>query len=268
MRGEIREFAVRNNVRTILTIAGFDPSSGAGVTADLAVMAAHGCFGTSAITALTVQSTLGVAATYPVDPRIVAETLQHLAADLPPAGVKIGMLATGAIVEVVCEFLRGLPSGVPVVLDPVLRSSSGRELLDATGVAALRERLLPLATWVTPNRAELAVLAAGDVEVGARALVVRYPGLNAAVTGGDANADDFVRLADGRQEWLRGEKLRSNGTHGTGCAFSTALLCRVCDNDDGLPAALAAKQYVTEAIRRAPGIGGGKGPLDLLWPLR
>lgn len=141
-------------LQTVLTIAGFDPSSGAGVTADLMVFAAHGLFGTSCITGLTVQSTVGVRLSVPVVTELVQETLECLVSDLPPVGVKIGMLGMGATVEVVAEFLEGLRAGgrrVPVVLDPVLRSSLGRELLDAAGVEVLRERLLPVVDWVTPN---------------------------------------------------------------------------------------------------------------------
>src|SRR5580698_8027237 len=134
---------------TVLTIAGFDPSSGAGVTADLMVFAAHGLFGTSCITALTVQSTVGVRATQPVAGEVVRATLDCLQDDLPVAGIKIGMLATAENVAAVVDFLEGIRGqGIPVVLDPVLRSSSGRELLDAAGVVLMRERLLPLVDWV------------------------------------------------------------------------------------------------------------------------
>ena len=136
-------------IKTVLTIAGFDPSSGAGVTADLMVFAAHVLFGVSCITALTVQSTTGVVATHSVAAEVVRATLSCLQADLPAAGVKIGMLGTASNVEAVADFLtmvRGLDGDgkrTPVVLDPVLRSSSGRELLDAGGVRLIRERLLP-----------------------------------------------------------------------------------------------------------------------------
>src|SRR4030081_3252057 len=125
-------------MQTVLTIAGFDPSSGAGVTADLMVFAAHGLFGTSCITGLTVQSTVGVRSTTAVSAEVVRATLDCLAGDLPPSGIKIGMLTTAGNVAVVAEFLaafRDEETRVPVVLDPVLRSSSGRELLDAEGVA-------------------------------------------------------------------------------------------------------------------------------------
>src|SRR5277367_5095314 len=132
---------------TVLTIAGFDPSSGAGVTADLMVFAAHGLFGTSCITGLTVQSTMGVRTTEAVSAEIVHDTLDCLQSDLAVAGIKIGMLATAANVAMVADFLemlRGENRRVPVVLDPVLRSSSGRELLDGEGMEVLRRRLLPL----------------------------------------------------------------------------------------------------------------------------
>ena len=154
-------------MKTVLTIAGFDPSSGAGVTADLMVFAAHGLFGTSCITALTVQSTLGVRSTHPMSDKIVAETLKCLDADLRPAGIKIGMVATESNAFSIMDYLelihatvlrRGMSSSIPVVLDPVMRSSSGRELLDASGQDALRNRLLPLVDWITPNLGELALL--------------------------------------------------------------------------------------------------------------
>ena len=188
-------------MQTVLTIAGFDPSSGAGVTADLMVFAAHGLFGTSCITGLTVQSTVGVWTSTPVSAEIVRATLRlSCRSDLPAAGIKIGMLATAANVKAVAEFLAGLRGGgerVPVVLDPVLRSSSGRELLDAEGVMVLRERLLPLVDWVTPNLEEAGVLTGRDGSSGvsdmvdaARALQEMGSELNVVVTGGHLDAPD------------------------------------------------------------------------------
>jgi hydroxymethylpyrimidine/phosphomethylpyrimidine kinase len=189
-------------VRTVLTIAGFDPSSGAGVTADLMVFAAHGLFGISCITGLTVQSTIGVRATAPVSAEIVHDTLDCLQSDLPLAGIKIGMLATAANVVMVVEFLEMLRiegRRVPVVLDPVLRSSSGRELLDADGVAVMRRRLLPLVDWVTPNMEELGVLTGHLVsrreEMADAAQVLQMMGseLNVVATGGHLDPpDDLV----------------------------------------------------------------------------
>ena len=180
-------------MKTVLTIAGFDPSSGAGVTADLKVFAAHGLFGVSCITGLTVQSTVGVRDSEPVAAHVVRATLDCLREDLALDGVKIGMLATAENVAAVADFLGALRDAggkVPVVLDPVLRSSSGRELLEADGVALMKERLLPLVDWVTPNVDELAVLTgqriAGhdDMPEAARALQHTSRRLNVFATGG------------------------------------------------------------------------------------
>ncbi|MFZ1006194.1 MAG: hydroxymethylpyrimidine/phosphomethylpyrimidine kinase, partial [Candidatus Sulfotelmatobacter sp.] len=144
----------------VLTIAGFDPSSGAGVTADIKTIAAHGCYGVACVTALTVQSTSGVRRVETVDTGLVVETLQELASDIPIAAVHIGMLGTAKVVKAVAEFLSQQGSAkVPnVVLDPILQSSSGTELLDAPGIRMLIEKLLPLADVITPNVGEAAAL--------------------------------------------------------------------------------------------------------------
>ena len=239
----------------VLTIAGFDPSNGAGITADLQVFAAHGLFGTSCITALTVQNTVGVAAVHPVGGAVVRATLECLWEDLPPVGIKIGMLATAGCVEAVAGFLEGLRVRPVVVLDPVLRSTSGRELLDAAGVEVMRRRLLPLVDWVTPNEAELAVL--GELS-----------GVGVVVTGGDREPPDDRVVIDGVETWLTGVRVETRATHGTGCAFSSALLARLVLGDEPLDAARAAKDYVAEAMRRATPIGRGRGPMNHLWPLR
>jgi hydroxymethylpyrimidine/phosphomethylpyrimidine kinase len=265
-------------MQTVLTIAGFDPSSGAGVTADLMVFAAHGLFGTSCVTGLTVQSTLGVRDSLPVPAELVRATLACLESDLPAAGIKIGMLGTAANVVAVAEFLEGLRGRgwrVPVVLDPVIRSSSGRELLDAEGVGTLRGRLLPLVDWVTPNLDELGVLAGrivmqrGDMPAAARDLQAMGVELNVVATGGHLMPpDDLLLRATGEMDWLPGEQIVSRSTHGTGCAFSSALLSRVVMGDVPLDAAKMAKRYVAEAIRTAEPRGAGLGPVNPLWPLQ
>jgi hydroxymethylpyrimidine/phosphomethylpyrimidine kinase len=266
------------SMRSVLTIAGFDPSSGAGVTADLMAFAAHGLFGISCITALTVQSTVGVRATAPVAAEIVHDTLDCLQSDLPLAGIKIGMLATAANVAMVAEFLemlRGAGRRAPVVLDPVLRSSSGRELLDAEGVAVLRERLLPLVDWVTPNLEEVGVLTGRTVRRreemldAARVLQGMGSELNVVVTGGHLDPpDDLLLSSEGEVVWLAGEAIESQSTHGTGCAFSSALLSRIVLGDGAKDAASIAKRYVAEAIRTASPMGNGVGPVNHLWPLQ
>lgn len=263
---------------TVLTIAGYDPSSGAGVTADLMVFAAHGLFATSCITALTVQSTLGVFDTCPVAPATVSATLDCLRSDLPPEGIKIGMLATAANVTAVADFLERLRTsthGLPVVLDPVLRSSSGRELLDPDGMSQLRERLLPLVDWITPNLEELSILSGHEASnrVGvleaALKLQVMGRGLNVLATAGHLDPpDDYLLTAASKSHWLPGVRVETNSTHGTGCALSSALLSRLVMGDEPAAAARAAKKYVARALSTAKPLGKGRGPLNLLWPLQ
>ena len=270
---------------TVLTIAGFDPSSGAGVTADLMVFAAHGLFGTACITALTVQSTLGVRSSHPTPGSVVAATLDCLLTDLPPAGIKIGMMSDVDNVNRICDYLiqiRETHEGlrpVAVVLDPVLRSTSGRELLGPAGVRLLRERLLPLVDWITPNLQELAVLSGlpvvlpNDLPPASRALRSEVAGrssrrLGILATGGHLDPpDDFLLAPTGEEAWLRGERVDTQATHGTGCAFSSAFLSRLVLGDPPHAAAQAAKTYVTGALRTAERRGAGNGPMNLLWPL-
>ena len=159
---------------------------------------------------------------------------------------------------------------MPVVLDPVLRSSSGRELLDAEGVAAMRESLLPLVDWVTPNLEELGVLTGREVrrreDMPAAALALQEMGweLNVLATGGHLNPpDDLLVPAEGEMFWLPGEQMVSRSTHGTGCAFSSALLSRLVWGDEARDAAAAAKRYVAEAIRTAEPMGKGIGPVNI-----
>ncbi len=268
----------RSKPKVVLTIAGFDPSSGAGVTADLQVFAAHGMFGTAAVTALTVQSTRGVTAVEAVAPEVLRDTLAALQADLPPAGIKIGMLGSAAVVRVVAEFLgtlTALPERPLVVLDPVLRSSSGAGLLDPDGLLELESGLLPLVDWVTPNWAELALLAGMEVRTEAEAFAAtvelggRHQKLGVIATGGELDTPvDLLRTLAGWVERLAGEHVETTSTHGTGCAFSSALLCGLLGGAAPAEAATRAKRYVEGALRHAPGLGGGRGPMELLWPLR
>ena len=263
---------------TVLTIAGFDPTSGAGVTADLAVFAAHGLFGTSVITALTSQSTVGVRSVRTVEGEFLRETLEVLEEDLPADGIKIGMLGSGEGVAAVVDFLEGLRERGRqpwVVLDPVMRSSSGKALLDEAGVELLRERLMPLVDWVTPNVEELGVLIRrgvgalrGEIVAAGREVQGPYSGTGLVVTGGHLEPPDDLVLAGGEAVWLTGVRVETSATHGTGCAFSSAFLCGLVLGADAVSAARAAKEYVAEAMRRAVPRGRGRGPMEHLWPLR
>lgn len=258
-----------------LTIAGFDPSSGAGITADLKVFAAHGVYGMACITALTVQSTLGVRRVEPVAAATLRETLDCLREDVQPSGVKIGMLATAAAVSEVSRFLLETKIGPErVVLDPVIRSSSGRELLSREGLERLRTGLLPHVGWITPNTDELAALTGEELfgpeaipELAAK-LQAGHPKLHVLVTGGHLERpSDFLLTSTGERHWLEGERVETTSTHGTGCAFSSALLSRLLTGQTGWEAAQAAKDYVTAALKAAYPLGRGHGPMHHLYAL-
>lgn len=264
------------SVPTLLTIAGFDPSSGAGVSADLATFAAHDCFGTACITALTVQSTVGVRETHPVAQAVVSATLRCLDDDLPADGVKLGMLADAAVVRAVADFLEQTSPGRPqrpVILDPVLCSSSGRDLLDPSAIDLLHSRLLPAVNWITPNVDELAVLTGrpklhrANLLNAARKLQQAHPRLGVVVTGGHMDPpDDLVVPPDAEAVWMTGKPLlRTRSTHGTGCAFASAFLCALVQGSAPADAARDAKNYVYRAMASAPGVGAGRGPLNHLW---
>jgi len=269
----------------VLTIAGFDPSSGAGITADVKTISAHGCYGVACITALTVQSTSGVRRVEPVDPVLVGETLEELDADLEIAAVHIGMLGSGKIVKAIADFLQ--PSGrsgprtangnarLPnIVLDPILKSSSGAQLLDPAGTRLLVERLIPLADVITPNVDEASALTGIKVrdmeEMKAAAAKLHAMGASAVVvTGGHLEkAIDLLSFRTKRgieQEIFKAERQRSNSTHGTGCAFATAMACHLALDRGLAEATLLSKTYVTAAISNGQSLGKGTGPVHHLY---
>lgn len=260
--------------KVLLTIAGFDPSSGAGITADLKTIAAHHLYGVACITALTIQSTQGVRRVQPVDPKLVRETLETLIADIRPVAVKIGMLGSGEVAEVVADFLSSA-SLENVVLDPVLRSSSGASLLDAAGLGTLLTRLLGRIDVITPNLEEAGLLTKMEVHdldsarAAARNMIER--GAKAAVvTGGHLKevADALAeRKPDGSIEiqTFPGQKVETANTHGTGCAFSTALACNLALGLALRDAVQAAKAYVTQALKTSYPVGKGVSPVNHLF---
>jgi hydroxymethylpyrimidine/phosphomethylpyrimidine kinase len=258
----------------VLSIAGFDPTSGAGVTADIKTIAAHGCYGVACITALTVQSTRGVSRVLPVEPALLANTLNELAEDMAISAVHIGMLGTRDSARAVAAFLRegGFRS---IVLDPVLKSSSGAELLDPPGKALLVKQLIPLADVITPNVDEAAALTGlavtGLAEMKAAAAKLHEMGAGAVVvTGGHlTEPTDVLSVSTGEEgilvEEFTGRKLKSASTHGTGCAFSTSLACHLAQGRSLPEAVRLAKAYVVEAIEHAYPVGRGMGPLNHLF---
>jgi hydroxymethylpyrimidine/phosphomethylpyrimidine kinase len=257
----------------ILTIAGFDPSSGAGVTADIKTIAAHGCYGVACVTALTVQSTCGVRRVEPLSPRLVGDTLQELAADVEIAAVRIGMLGSRSVAEAVGEFFRKHKQE-NVVLDPILKSSSGAQLLEDAGLAVLREKLFPLVSVITPNLHEASVLTGEPVTTldHMRAAARKLHAMGAAavvVTAGDLQEATEVLSVTNKgaveQEVFRSDRQHSTSTHGTGCAFAAALACQLAQNRSLSEGVRLAKAFVSAAIANAYPLGRGIGPLNHLY---
>jgi hydroxymethylpyrimidine/phosphomethylpyrimidine kinase len=257
----------------ILSIAGYDPSSGAGVTADIKTIAAHGCYAITCITALTVQSTQGVKRFEPVDTRILTETLEELAADFNIAAVRIGMLGSAAIARATAAFIRRHQLK-NVVFDPVLRSSSGMELISRDGPQILKEKLLPLAQVITPNIDEASVLTGLPVtnleEMHVAALELHKIGArNVIITGGHLDLPiDLLSLAGGQGTKLfEGKKISGRSTHGTGCAFATSIACNLALGHTLTDSTRAAKQFVANALRNAIPVGKGRGPINHWAPM-
>ena len=257
----------------VLTIAGFDPSSGAGATADIKTIAAHGCYGVAGLTALTVQSTSGVKRTDPIDVALLRETLEDLNQDSKIAAVHIGMLGTAAVATAVADFLHSaqLPC---VVLDTIIRSSSGATLLDNAGVTVLADRLLPLASVVTPNAQEAAVLTGVEVtsveEMKQAAQQLREMGAKAVVvTGGHLSPTvDVLVSSNGDLQTFKSEKLDTNYTHGTGCAFSTSIACNLAQGRSLPESVLLAKSFLTASIANGYPVGKGVNPVNHMYRMR
>jgi hydroxymethylpyrimidine/phosphomethylpyrimidine kinase len=257
----------------VLSIGGFDPSSGAGVTADIKTLAAHGCYGVCCITALTVQSTKGVRRVEPVAASMVRETLDELADDVAITAVRIGMLGTSGVLDAVADFLR-LQHIAHVVLDPILKSSSGAELFEPEAVPSLVSTLLPRATVITPNLAEAAALTGlpvNNIEQ-MRSAAQRLHEIGAAnvvITGGHLTTPtDLLSMTGGAEPGVlefAGQAIATRSTHGTGCAFATALAANLALGRPLPEAVLLAKQYVAQAMARAYPIGQGAGPLHHLF---
>ena len=255
-------------MKIALTIAGSDSGGGAGVQADLKTFQQFGCFGTSAIVALTAQNTRGVTGVHLVPVDFVALQLAALAADLPPAALKTGMLATAAIVDTVTDAVRRY-GWRPLVVDPVMIATSGDRLLQPDAEAEIRTRLLPLAALVTPNLDEAALLTGREVrtlaqmEDAGRALL--QLGAGAALVKGGHGTDDVVAdvlvTPDGIQRYEH-PRLATTSTHGTGCTLSAAVTAGLALGHPLEHAVRDALDFTWRAIERAPGLGGGHGPLN------
>lgn len=275
MRPPLGQDAPDTPAPAALTIAGSDSGGGAGIQADLKTFAAHGVYGTVAITAITAQNTRGVAALEAVSPAMVAAQIAAVASDIRLGAAKTGMLATAAVVEAVATALAA--HWVPnLVVDPVLRSTSGRTLLEDAALPVFTARLLPLATVVTPNIPEAEALAGLQIRADGdrREAAARIHGFGVGavlITGGHLDTADISDLLyDGRSfTEFRTARLPGRGVHGTGCTFSAALAAHLALGRTLQDAVPLAQAYVAGAIARGLAIGAGpSGPMDHFWRWR
>lgn len=250
-----------------MTIAGSDPSGGAGLQADLKTFHQHRVYGTSIVTLLTVQNTQRVAAVEVLSPQFVVSQLQAVLEDIPPAAAKTGALGNAAIIEAVAEQAQHFT--FPLVVDPVMISKHGDSLIDDDALEVLKRKLLPRAFLVTPNRREAQRLSGCEItdfvsmERAAVAIAELGPA-NVLVKGGCIDGESVDLLwSSGRAHRLSAEHIDTQHTHGTGCVLSAAITARLAMGEELLAAVTAAKRFVTGAILSHPGIGKGFGPINL-----
>jgi hydroxymethylpyrimidine/phosphomethylpyrimidine kinase len=253
----------------VLVIAGSDSGGGAGVQADIKAITALDAFAMTAITALTAQNTIGVQGVHPVPPEFLRLQLQSVLDDLGADAIKTGMLGDATTIATVADMIQSRAQGLPVVVDPVMVAKGGHNLLAAEAVSHLRQRLLPLATLLTPNLPEAEVLTGRPItteadmhQAVADLLSLGVPAV--LLKGGHLDSDDLLDLlgtAEGTIEY-RSPRIQTRHTHGTGCTLASAIAAGLAQNMP-LPNAVArARAYVHAAIAAAPGYGGGHGPLN------
>jgi len=259
-----------------LTIAGSDPSGGAGIQADLKTFHQHGAYGTSVLTLLTVQNTLGVDAVQVLEPEFVLAQIDAVLSDLPPAAAKTGALGSSAVVKAVARRLAEAP--FPLVVDPVMISKHGTSLLAEDGQDALASCLLPGCTLVTPNLREAAALARMEIDdesslreaaraiarLGPRAVLIKGGHRPSQAQAGPAEGQQATDILyhEGSFRSFTAERVSTDQTHGTGCTYSAAIAANLALGRDLVSAVAAAKRFITRAIRTNPGLGGGFGPVN------
>ena len=253
-------------IGTVLTIAGSDPIGGAGIQADIKSITMNGCYAMSAVTALTVQNTLGVTDVMDVPPAFIAAQIDAVCTDVFPDAVKIGMVSNTDSIRTIAERLR-FYKPKHIVVDPVMVSTSGHALLQPDAVEALCTELLPLASLITPNLPETAVLlgsevhSAAEMREAAKILSARY-GTAVLVKGGHltGTAEDVLFTA-GQLHSFETERIETNNTHGTGCTLSSAIASGLAKGMSMAESIQTAKQYITDALKAGLDIGHGNGPL-------
>ena len=260
----------------ILVVAGSDSGGGAGIQADIKTITMLGGFAMTAVTALTAQNTLGVQDVLPIDPLFVALQMKSVLTDIGADAIKTGMLGSARVIEAVANVCESLAFGVPLIVDPVMVAKGGARLLDKGAHEALVLRLLPLASLVTPNVPEAEILTGmtiktpRDLERAADALLGLGPSA-VLMKGGHLEGDtvvDVLRTADGADHRFEGPRIVSRSTHGTGCTLASGIAAGIAEGLTLQGAVQRARDYVVQAIRLAPGLGKGHGPLEFAHPLR
>ena len=254
-------------MKNLLTIAGSDSSGGAGIQADLKTFAAHGCYGMSVITAVTAQNTQGVFRVQDIEPEVITAQIDAVFSDIRVDAVKLGMLSQPAAIHAVAAGLRKYQPQV-IVLDPVMVSKSGYNLLAEQACQDLINELLPLATLITPNITEAekllgrSIATKEDMMQAAQELVHRQEVQNVLLKGGHlaGEADDYLYLGEGTGRWYESARIATKNTHGTGCTLSSALAANLAQGLTLPQAVEASKAYVTLAIEHSLSIGSGCGP--------
>jgi hydroxymethylpyrimidine/phosphomethylpyrimidine kinase len=250
-----------------LTIAGSDPSGGAGLQADLKTFHRFNVYGEAVVTLITVQNTRSVSRVEVLSPALVLEQIAAVLEDVPPDAAKTGALGSAQVVMAVAEIAQEFR--FPLVVDPVMISKHGALLLNAEGMRALVETLIPSAYLLMPNLEEASALAEFDVQDTSAMMLagrklVSMGAANVLVKGGHLVGDavDVLCLQDGSVREFRAPRVRSNHTHGSGCTFSAAVTAELAKGTRLVAAVERAKHFITEAIRSAPGLGSGNGPLN------
>ena len=260
-------------MKTALTIAGSDSSGGAGIQADIKTMSAHGVYAMSAITALTAQNTMGVAAILDATPEFLAAQLDAVFTDIFPDAVKIGMVSSAKLIHVISQKLQEY-GAKHIVLDPVMVSTSGARLISEDAVELLQEELLPLAEVTTPNLPEAEILAGmkissrEDMERAAERIGQRA-GCAVLCKGGHNlnDANDFL-WQPGKTDWFQGRRIENPNTHGTGCTLSSAIASELALGFSLQDAVKRAKDYLSGALSAMLDLGQGRGPMNHLYHLR
>ena len=259
-------------MKKALSIAGSDCSGGAGIQADIKTMSAHGIYAMSAITALTAQNTTGVTDILEATPDFLSAQLDAVFSDIFPDAVKIGMVSSAALIDVIAQKLRQYQAR-HIVVDPVMVSTSGSKLLQDEALEALKTKLLPLAEVVTPNIPEAEILAdrkiesPADMESAAKTISEQYHCAVLCKGGHDLNDANDLLWKDGAGHWFKGNRIDNPNTHGTGCTLSSAIASNLAKGMELEEAVRQAKEYISGALAAMLDLGKGRGPMNHLFDL-